>query len=193
MMEITWSQAFTTGMMGMKVVGVIVLVQLLRGLWWLVNMLFIQPPSDPLRHLPGPDGKKMENHFRSVMEYATIHSPLSRLHLLTTHSTARTEHQRHTKHGSRHTAKHSDSTGSALYVHSVSTDGEQDLTFHDSINSCAVHSSMITASCLWTYAPCPMSSIRQFTRNHGRRVDCSHASWVEVRYFATYSSTTDYC
>ena len=141
----------------------------------------------------GQTGRRWKTTFDLSWSMRQSTPPLSRLHLLTTHSTARTEHQRHTKHGSRHTAKHSDSTGSALYVHSVSTDGEQDLTFHDSINSCAVHSSMITASCLWTYAPCPMSSIRQFTRNHGRRVDCSHASWVEVRYFATYSSTTDYC
>lgn len=70
-MEASREQAFATSMfvVVLKVVGLAVLVQSLRGLWWLVNMLYIQPPSDPLRHLPGPDGKKMENHFRYVMEY----------------------------------------------------------------------------------------------------------------------------
>ncbi|THH12146.1 hypothetical protein EW145_g165 [Phellinidium pouzarii] len=54
--------------LGAKAFGVYVLVQVLRGLWWLVNLLFIKPPSDPLRFLPGPDAHKMQNHFREVMD-----------------------------------------------------------------------------------------------------------------------------
>ncbi|KAI5119934.1 hypothetical protein M0805_000899 [Coniferiporia weirii] len=51
-----------------KALGLVALVQVLRGLWWLVNLLLIQPPSDPLRHLPGPDAHRMQNHFREVMD-----------------------------------------------------------------------------------------------------------------------------
>lgn len=51
-----------------KITALAALVQILRGLWWIFDLLFIQPPSDPLRHLPGPDGAKMQNHFREVME-----------------------------------------------------------------------------------------------------------------------------
>ncbi|PFH54708.1 hypothetical protein AMATHDRAFT_134231 [Amanita thiersii Skay4041] len=31
-------------------------------------MVFIQPMTDPLRHLPGPDGAAYENHFRQLMD-----------------------------------------------------------------------------------------------------------------------------
>ena len=58
----------TAAILAAKVVGLVVLVQIARGTWWLVNLLFVQPPSDPLRHLQGPDGSKMQNHFRDLME-----------------------------------------------------------------------------------------------------------------------------
>lgn len=67
---VDYLEAFTASLvLGGKVLGVLLVVQILRGLCWLVNMFFIQPPSDPLRHLPGPDAPKMQNHFREVMEY----------------------------------------------------------------------------------------------------------------------------
>ena len=52
-----------------KVLAVVAVIQLLRGIWWLLHMLLIRPPMDPLRHLRGPDGKKFDNHFRDVLEY----------------------------------------------------------------------------------------------------------------------------
>ncbi|KLO20407.1 cytochrome P450 [Schizopora paradoxa] len=52
----------------LQAIGVVVFAEALRGIWWLVNMLFVQPPSDPLRHLPGPDAPKMRNHFRETMD-----------------------------------------------------------------------------------------------------------------------------
>ncbi|KAF8167846.1 cytochrome P450 [Crassisporium funariophilum] len=45
-----------------------VVLYVLRGLLWLVNMLFFLPLSDPLRHLPGPSGSMLQNHFREVMD-----------------------------------------------------------------------------------------------------------------------------
>ncbi|TDL28918.1 cytochrome P450 [Rickenella mellea] len=49
-----------------KILGLVALVQLLRFVWWLVNLLFILPRFDPLRRVPGPDGKKFENHFKEM-------------------------------------------------------------------------------------------------------------------------------
>lgn len=48
------------------VVGAIVV--LLRFSYWLVNLLFIQPRTDPMRHLPGPKGSLLQSHLDYVME-----------------------------------------------------------------------------------------------------------------------------
>ena len=57
-----------------QMLAVVAVVQLLRGLWWLVYTLYIRPPMDPLRHLPGPGGDKFEGHFHLVLEYVTSHA-----------------------------------------------------------------------------------------------------------------------
>ena len=59
-------------LLGGKILAIVFVVQILRGLWWLLNLLYIQPPSDPLRLLPGPDAPKMKNHFRELMEYVLV-------------------------------------------------------------------------------------------------------------------------
>ena len=51
-----------------KLLGVYILIQIIRGIWWLVNLLLVAPPFDPLRHLPGPDAPRLANHFRDVMD-----------------------------------------------------------------------------------------------------------------------------
>ncbi|KAJ4473900.1 cytochrome P450 [Lentinula aciculospora] len=55
---------------GAEAAGLFVLVQVLRGLWWLFHLLLIAPPFDPLRHLPGPDASRLSNHFSEVMDPA---------------------------------------------------------------------------------------------------------------------------
>ncbi|EJD04362.1 cytochrome P450 [Fomitiporia mediterranea MF3/22] len=50
------------------VLGLLVLVQALRGLFWLVKLFIIAPPRDPLRYLPGPDASRLVNHFNEVMD-----------------------------------------------------------------------------------------------------------------------------
>ncbi|KAF8887769.1 cytochrome P450 [Infundibulicybe gibba] len=40
----------------------------LSGVIWLINLLIIQPPSDPLKNLPGPNGGALQNHFRDIMD-----------------------------------------------------------------------------------------------------------------------------
>ncbi|KAH8120630.1 cytochrome P450 [Phellopilus nigrolimitatus] len=67
-MEIALASILKALAFGGKAFGVLILVQALRGLWWLLNLLFIKPPFDPLRLLPGPDAHKMQNHFREVMD-----------------------------------------------------------------------------------------------------------------------------
>ena len=52
----------------LKVVAICIVVQLLRGIWWLFNLFVVAPPFDPLRHLPGPDAPRLKNHFREVMD-----------------------------------------------------------------------------------------------------------------------------
>lgn len=51
-----------------KAASFCVVVQLLRGMWWILNLLVVAPPFDPLRHLPGPDAPRLKNHFREVMD-----------------------------------------------------------------------------------------------------------------------------
>ena len=51
-----------------KAAGLLALVQVLRGLWWLINLYLIAPPFDPLRYLPGPDAPRLSNHFNEVMD-----------------------------------------------------------------------------------------------------------------------------
>jgi hypothetical protein len=41
----------------------------IRGLAWLVNTFILLPLSDPLRVLPGHDGKLFQSHFNEVMKY----------------------------------------------------------------------------------------------------------------------------
>ena len=53
---------------GGKVLALLLLLQLFRGLWWLINLFLIAPPFDPLRHLPGPDAPRLANHFNEVMD-----------------------------------------------------------------------------------------------------------------------------
>ncbi|KAL5495647.1 hypothetical protein ACEPAI_1110 [Sanghuangporus weigelae] len=53
---------------GVKAIALCVLVQLFRGLWWIINLYLIAPPFDPLRHLPGPDAPLLSNHFNEVMD-----------------------------------------------------------------------------------------------------------------------------
>ncbi|TFK40912.1 cytochrome P450 [Crucibulum laeve] len=51
----------------LKVLAVGILLVLLRGVVWLLNLLFLLPLSDPLQHLPGPDGSRLQSHFNQVM------------------------------------------------------------------------------------------------------------------------------
>lgn len=44
----------------------------LYGLLWFINMVFIKPLFDPLRHIPGPNGAKFESHLPQVLEYAQL-------------------------------------------------------------------------------------------------------------------------
>ncbi|KAL5534617.1 hypothetical protein ACEPAG_1080 [Sanghuangporus baumii] len=59
---------FATGRGLALAIAVYVLVQLFRGLWWIINLYLIAPPFDPLRHLPGPDAPRLSNHFNEVMD-----------------------------------------------------------------------------------------------------------------------------
>ncbi|CAA7260000.1 unnamed protein product [Cyclocybe aegerita] len=52
----------------LKICGVAVLTVILRGLIWFINMICIRPLSDPLRHIPGPDGAIFQTHLRQVMD-----------------------------------------------------------------------------------------------------------------------------
>ncbi|KDQ54909.1 hypothetical protein JAAARDRAFT_60368 [Jaapia argillacea MUCL 33604] len=47
---------------------IVVVLLLGRGLYWLLHLVVLAPPFDPLRHLPGPEGKAFQNHFREVMD-----------------------------------------------------------------------------------------------------------------------------
>ncbi|KDR85255.1 hypothetical protein GALMADRAFT_108155 [Galerina marginata CBS 339.88] len=49
---------------------VVALIFALRGTLWVVNMVFIQPLSDPLRHLPGPEGSLLQSQLQQVMDPA---------------------------------------------------------------------------------------------------------------------------
>ncbi|KAF9056432.1 cytochrome P450 [Panaeolus papilionaceus] len=40
----------------------------LYGLLWFINMVFIKPLFDPLRHIPGPNGAKFESHLPQVLD-----------------------------------------------------------------------------------------------------------------------------
>ncbi|TFY66204.1 hypothetical protein EVG20_g4878 [Dentipellis fragilis] len=51
-----------------EVIGVVALLLIARFLVWAVHLFVIAPRLDPLRHLPGPDGSAMQNHFREVMD-----------------------------------------------------------------------------------------------------------------------------
>ncbi|KAJ7037480.1 cytochrome P450 [Mycena alexandri] len=49
-----------------KVVGVLAVLGIARGLLWLVNLLLVAPRFDPLRNLPGPDAAAFQSHFGEV-------------------------------------------------------------------------------------------------------------------------------
>lgn len=51
-----------------KVVGVLIVLALARGIIWLVNLVLVAPRSDPLRNLPGPDAPAFQSHFSEVNE-----------------------------------------------------------------------------------------------------------------------------
>ncbi|KAH9486659.1 Cytochrome P450 monooxygenase 197 [Psilocybe cubensis] len=51
-----------------KICFVAVLFVCLRGLFWFINMLLIQPIFDPLRFVPGPDGTLLQSHLQQVMD-----------------------------------------------------------------------------------------------------------------------------
>ncbi|KAA1468405.1 cytochrome P450 [Dentipellis sp. KUC8613] len=51
-----------------EVIGVVALLLIARFLVWAAYLFVIAPRLDPLRHLPGPDGSAMQNHFREVMD-----------------------------------------------------------------------------------------------------------------------------
>ena len=53
-----------------KVALVAIVTLALRSGFWIVNTVLIKPLSDPLRHIPGPDGAPFQTHLREVMEYA---------------------------------------------------------------------------------------------------------------------------
>jgi hypothetical protein len=61
-------KGFKALLVAARIVGAYVAVQILRGVWWLLNLLLIAPPFDPLKNLPGPEAPRLANHFRNVMD-----------------------------------------------------------------------------------------------------------------------------
>ncbi|KAF8633944.1 hypothetical protein AX15_001127 [Amanita polypyramis BW_CC] len=52
----------------LKIIPVFFVALLCRGAWNLLRAVFIDPSSDPLRLLPGPDATRFQNHFRELMD-----------------------------------------------------------------------------------------------------------------------------
>ncbi|KXN87545.1 Cytokinin hydroxylase [Leucoagaricus sp. SymC.cos] len=50
-----------------RLICVFAIVALFRALFWLLNLFVPLPLSDPLKELPGPDGKYVQTHFNEVM------------------------------------------------------------------------------------------------------------------------------
>ncbi|KAJ7151604.1 cytochrome P450 [Mycena filopes] len=46
-----------------KVLGLLAVLGIARGVIWLVNLLLVAPRFDPLRNLPGPDAAPFQSHF----------------------------------------------------------------------------------------------------------------------------------
>lgn len=93
------------------------LLLLSAALVWLVNMLFIKPMSDPLRHLPGPTAPLLQSHLQQFLEWAAfspVFSPFSFLHL---YFKAPCWAPLLTKVGEKPLARPSASTASEEYVH----------------------------------------------------------------------------
>lgn len=61
----------------LKCLAVVILLLIARGVCWLVSMFFIAPRSDPLRHLPGPEAKRMESHFFKVLKLVAHLTPIA--------------------------------------------------------------------------------------------------------------------
>lgn len=51
-----------------KALAVVLFLLLGRGIIWIINMLYVAPPFDVLRKLPGPRGKMFQEHLHKVMD-----------------------------------------------------------------------------------------------------------------------------
>jgi hypothetical protein len=58
----------TVPVLAAKALVVFLLLLFAKLLVWLFHLLFVAPPFDPLRNLPGPGGSMFDTHLREVME-----------------------------------------------------------------------------------------------------------------------------
>lgn len=64
----TWIVSAISVTLAFKFLAGIAILCVLRAALWILNMLVLAPPFDPLRKLPGPEGSYWEKHFMQLME-----------------------------------------------------------------------------------------------------------------------------